>query len=76
VVGFDNIPSSAFHIPSLTTICQPLKRMGALAAEVLLKRIAGPDSACPEELVVEPELIARESTCPALLEQTRRRIPA
>lgn len=73
VVGFDNIPSSAFHIPSLTTICQPLKRMGALAAEVLLKRIAEPDAPCAEELVVEPELIARESTCAAPVEAARRR---
>jgi DNA-binding LacI/PurR family transcriptional regulator len=74
VVGFDNIPSGAFHIPALTTICQPLPRMGALAAEVLLKRIAKPDEPCPEELEVEPELIVRESTCSALA--TRRRMPA
>jgi LacI family transcriptional regulator len=73
VVGFDNIPSAAFHIPAVTTICQPLQRMGALAAEVLLKRIAEPNAACPEELVVEPELIVRESTCPAPAQATRRR---
>ena len=72
VVGFDNIPSGAFHIPALTTICQPLARMGALAAEVLLKRIAEPDAACPEEFEVEPELIVRESTCAAPVHATRR----
>ena len=76
VVGFDNIPSGAFHIPTLTTICQPLPRMGALAAEVLLKRIAAPDAACPEELEVEPELIVRESTCAAPAHAARRRTPA
>lgn len=76
VVGFDDIPSAAFHIPSLTTICQPLHRMGALAAEVLLKRIAEPDAPCPEEFVVEPELIVRESTCAAPARQPRRRLPA
>lgn len=76
VVGFDNIPSAAFHIPAITTICQPLQRMGALAAEVLLKRIAKPDAACPEELEVEPELIVRESTCPAPAQAKRRRTPA
>jgi len=65
VVGFDNIPSAVFHIPALTTIAQPLQRMGALAAEVLLKRIAQPDAPCPEELEVEPELMVRESTCAA-----------
>lgn len=73
VVGFDNIPSAAFHIPAVTTICQPLQRMGALAAEVLLKRIAEPNAVCPDELVVEPELVVRESTCPAPAQATRRR---
>lgn len=76
VVGFDNIPSAAFHIPSLTTICQPLKRMGALAAEVLLKRIAEPNAPCPEEFVVEPELFVRESTGAAPDEELRQRMPA
>ena len=76
VVGFDNIPSGAFHIPALTTICQPLPRMGALAAEVLLKRIAEPDAPCPEEFEVEPELIVRESTCAAPVQAMRRRTPA
>src|ERR1035437_5876721 len=76
VVGFDNIPSGAFHIPALTTICQPLPRMGALAAEVLLKRIAEPDAPCPEEFEVEPELIVRESTCAAPVQARRRRTPA
>jgi DNA-binding LacI/PurR family transcriptional regulator len=74
VVGFDNIPSGAFHIPALTTISQPLHRMGALAAEVLLKRIADPDAPSPEELEVEPELIIRESTCVAPVETKRQRI--
>lgn len=75
VVGFDNIPSGAFHIPSLTTICQPLQRMGALAAEVLLKRIAKPEAPCQEEFEVEPELIVRESTCAAPAREARRRMP-
>lgn len=74
VVGFDNISSAAFHIPALTTISQPLRRMGALAAEMLLKRIAEPDAPVPEELEVEPELIVRESTCAAPAQAKRRRV--
>lgn len=74
VIGFDNIPSAAFHIPALTTISQPLQRMGALAAEVLLKRIAEPDAPCPEEFEVEPELIIRESTAVAPAGARRQRI--
>ena len=66
VVGFDDIQSAAFQNPRLTTIRQPLKKMGAIAAETLLRRIARPnDDSYPREIVVEPELILRESTAPA-----------
>lgn len=63
VVGFDNIPSGAYQTPSLTTVSQPLHRMGAIAAEVLLQLIGQPDTKVPMEFEVEPELIVRESTC-------------
>jgi LacI family transcriptional regulator len=63
VVGFDDIQSAAFQNPRLTTIRQPLKKMGTIAAETLLRRIARPeDDSHPQEIVVEPELIVREST--------------
>jgi LacI family transcriptional regulator len=66
VIGFDDIPAAAFHNPALTTIKQPLREMGELAAECLLKRIAeGPDAPYPEELVVEPELVVRQTTSTA-----------
>lgn len=60
VIGFDDIQSAAFQNPRLTTIRQPLRRMGELAAETLLKRING--SEYPKIIAVEPELIVREST--------------
>jgi DNA-binding LacI/PurR family transcriptional regulator len=63
VVGFDDINSAAFQIPSLTTVRQPLDKMGALAGEVLLERIRG--GADPVEVMVDPELVVRESTAPA-----------
>jgi DNA-binding LacI/PurR family transcriptional regulator len=63
VVGFDDIQSAAFQNPRLTTIRQPLKKMGTIAAETLLRRIARPDDdSYPREIVVEPELVIREST--------------
>ncbi len=71
VIGFDDINSAAFQIPSLTTVRQPLDKMGALAAEILLQRIHG--GANPVEVTVEPELIVRESTAPA---RGRVEIPA
>lgn len=63
VVGFDDIQSAAFQNPRLTTIRQPLRKMGMVAAESLLRRIARPDDdSYPRQIVVEPELIVREST--------------
>jgi LacI family transcriptional regulator len=63
VVGFDDIPIAAYNTPSLTTIRQPLRRMGEIAARTLLDRIRTGASS-PTEVAVEPELIVRESTRP------------
>jgi LacI family transcriptional regulator len=63
VVGFDDIQGAAYQNPGLTTVRQPLRKMGVIAAECLLKRIAQPGSdAYPRFITVEPELIVREST--------------
>lgn len=65
VVGFDDIPFAAYQNPGLTTIRQPLWEMGKLAAETVLSRIASGNSApYPKIVMVEPELVVRESTCP------------
>jgi DNA-binding LacI/PurR family transcriptional regulator len=61
VMGFDDIPGAAFHMPSLTTVRQPLNRMGQVAAQTLLERIEGQEE-YPAEIPVEPELVVREST--------------
>jgi len=65
VVGFDDIWGAAYHIPALTTIRQPLRRMGALAAQTVVTRIESPTGDAPPELQVAPEFILRESTAPA-----------
>jgi LacI family transcriptional regulator len=65
VVGFDDIQSAAFQNPALTTVRQPLREMGKIAAEILLRRITAPANIPhPHEIVVEPELIIRASTAP------------
>ena len=61
VIGFDDIPGAALQIPSLTTVRQPLNRMGQVAAQSLLERIEGKKE-YPAEIAIEPELIVREST--------------
>ncbi len=62
IVGFDNIPSGAYQTPALTTVGQPLQKMGSLAAEVLLRLIERPDADVPAQFTIEPEMIIREST--------------
>ncbi|WP_263366552.1 LacI family DNA-binding transcriptional regulator [Edaphobacter bradus] len=62
VLGFDDIQSAAYQVPSLTTIRQPLQKMGLTAAQLLLKKLAGETTT--DLVYVEPELIVRESTAP------------
>ncbi len=66
VVGFDDIQSAAFQNPALTTVRQPLRRMGRLAAETVLSSITAPTAhKSSRRIMVEPELVVRESTCAA-----------
>jgi LacI family transcriptional regulator len=66
VVGFDDIQSAAFQQPGLTTVRQPLRRMGELAAEIVLERIANPKKTIhARHITVEPELVVRGSTAAA-----------
>ena len=63
VVGFDDIQNAAYQNPGLTTVRQPLREMGRVAAEILLRRINRPGSELHDRHVVEPELVVRETTC-------------
>ena len=65
VLGFDDIPGAAFYSPSLTTVRQPLNRMGEVAAETLLNRLEGRRE-YPSDIAIEPELVVRESTANAV----------
>ena len=65
MIGFDDIQSAAYQNPSLTTVRQPLRHMGVIAAETILERINSSSSrerSYPKEIVVEPELIVRGTT--------------
>jgi DNA-binding LacI/PurR family transcriptional regulator len=61
VVGFDDIQSAAYISPPLTTVRQPLVKMGEIAAQALLDRINGRMKYVPE-IAIEPELVVRRST--------------
>jgi DNA-binding LacI/PurR family transcriptional regulator len=60
IVGFANSRESRFHVPSLTTIGQPLKETAENLVSLLLKRLSG-ESVEIRRIVLEPELIIRES---------------
>lgn len=63
VVGFDDIREAAYHVPSITTIRQPLKAMGEMAAQTIVERIEGRTDP-PSQIAIEPDLVVRESSGP------------
>jgi len=63
VVGFDDISQSSLTMPKLTTVRQPLNKMGRMAARLLLERFENPD-VTPRHIAVDTQLIVRESTAP------------
>ena len=60
VVGFDDQKTAAFYIPALTTVNIPRHELGKRAAQELMERFGGRDSA--HEIVLPTRLIIREST--------------
>src|SRR5580700_8968827 len=61
VVGFDDIRIAVHNNPSLTTVRQPLQKMGEIAARTLLNRIEDHED-WVQEISIEPEFVARNST--------------
>ena len=59
VVGFANEPFDEWITPSLTSVEQYSCRMGELAAKMLIDKI---DGETPGDIVIEPQLIVRESS--------------
>jgi LacI family transcriptional regulator len=62
VVGAGNIHYSDVLAVPLTTVDQGTCRMGLLAAELLLERIASKQSMRPRRIMIPPTLVEREST--------------
>jgi DNA-binding LacI/PurR family transcriptional regulator len=61
VVGFDDTPESAYFIPPLTTVRQDFQRVGRAAVQLLVGQLTGGKSR-PEQVVIDPELVCRQST--------------
>jgi len=74
VVGFDDIPGTAFANPALTTVRQPLIRMGQIAAQTVVDQIEGRGEYAPE-IAIEPEFVVRSSTGPAPSRRVKVELP-
>lgn len=62
VIGYDNVHSSRFYAPPLTTIHQSKSRLGSAALALLLERIEDNENAKePKVLEFFPELVKRKS---------------
>lgn len=61
VVGFDDIDESAYFIPPLTTVRQDFQRVGAAAVNILVEQLKSGASG-QEHVVIEPELVTRQSS--------------
>lgn len=60
LVGFDDLPHSAYTIPPLTTISQPVNRIGAMAASTVLAMSAGYEQSVEQS--VAASIVGRQST--------------
>lgn len=63
VIGFDDIQMSRYVYPALTTVGQSILQLGETAAELLLRRLATPELALDQRIVI-PSIVLRESTAP------------
>jgi len=65
VVGFDDIPESAYFYPSLTTVSQDLQQLGGKAVQKLVEMIQARQNNLPiltQSSFIHPTLVVRESS--------------
>ena len=62
VIGFDDSPLASRLCPSLTTMRQPIREMGRIAAERVMAKIAGVDGPPALASTFFPHLVVRESS--------------
>lgn len=70
VTGFDDLFFAPYLQPPLTTVRQPMKQMGQMAMENLLKLMSGAESGA--QIRIEASLVVRESTGKAKSNGARR----
>jgi LacI family transcriptional regulator len=61
ITGFDNTPMASHSHPPLTTVDQPIYKIGNMICEMLIKCING-KALEKTQVLLQPELIVRESS--------------
>jgi DNA-binding LacI/PurR family transcriptional regulator len=65
IVGFDDVILARYTSPALTTVRQDGYQKGRIAAETLVEIMKGSISDQPKNLMLDTELVVRDSTGPA-----------
>jgi DNA-binding LacI/PurR family transcriptional regulator len=73
VVGYDNIPDSAFYTPPLTTVSQDLFQLGQMAVQELERVIVagrkGENNMEFKNILLQPELVIRDSSRNSMIKE-------
>ncbi len=62
VIGYDNYEWQDVYHPRMTTVAQPTYLMGTRATELLIGRLTGAVVGPPQRLLLQSQLVIREST--------------
>lgn len=65
VIGFDDIPEASRHVPALSTVRQPMQRLGEVATKLLIGLMNG-DTPDQTHLRLPTRLVPRATTAPPL----------
>lgn len=63
ITGFDDVPLAEYAHPPLTTIHQPIYRIGTMVCEMLIKVLKEEETA-GQQIILQPSLVARQSSGP------------
>jgi DNA-binding LacI/PurR family transcriptional regulator len=63
VIGYDDLPLTAYFDPPLTTIKQPIEKFGQIGAQLLIEAINKPGIE-PKVVRLDPLLVIRETCAP------------
>jgi LacI family transcriptional regulator len=68
LVGFDDTPIASVIEPALTTVRQPIERMGSTAAELLLNLLKDPARGeSPAHRIILPTELVIRASCGSVL---------